>query len=152
MLLNVDYQVIQASLEAQALLIMCFCWSICYNARSMPSRNIPQTRDDLRQFRKVEVSIITHLHAVADGRLLQTVEQIFPIPLDKKLRTLLNWAVKDFGISYTTAMESSLAEWLKALAADKAVHQDMRKAYPHLPEFHISFSIGKHLTWILSTD
>jgi hypothetical protein len=114
----------------------------------MPSRNIPQTRDDLRQFSKVEVSIITHLHAVSDCRLLEATEKLFPIQLDKKLRTQLNWAVKDFGISYTTAMESLLAEWFKALAEDPQVHQDMRKAYPHLPEFHVSFYIGKQLTWI----
>jgi hypothetical protein len=114
----------------------------------MPDRNIPQTKDDLRQFSKVEVSIITHLHAVSDGRLLHTVEQVFPIRLDKQLRTMLNWAVKDFGISYTTAMETYLAKWFKSLAADSVVHQDMRTAYPHLPEFHISFYIGKPLTWI----
>ena len=125
-----------------------FCWSLCYNALTMPSRNTPQTKDDLRQFRRVEVSIITHLRAVSDGRLLKTVEQVFPIPLDKQLKTMLNWAVKDFGISYTTAMESCLAKWFKELETDKAVYQDMRKAYPHLPEFHVSFYIGRHLTWI----
>jgi len=61
---------------------------------------------------------------------------------------MLNWAVKDFGISYTTAMESLLAEWFKALAADPQVHQDMRTWYPHLPEFHVSFYISKPITWI----
>jgi hypothetical protein len=118
----------------------------------MLNRNIPQTKDDLRQFSKVDVAIITHLHAISDGRLLEATEKLLPISLDKKLRTQLNWAVKDFGISYTTAMESLLTEWFKALAEDPQVHQDMRKAYPHLPEFRVSFYIGKPLTWIQSTD
>ena len=109
---------------------------------------IPQTKQELRDFSRVDVPIITHLHAVSDGRLLEAVEQVFPMQLDKKLRTQLNWAVKDFGVSYTTAMESYLAEWLKALADDPQAQQDMRTAYPHLPEFHASFSIGKQLTWI----
>jgi len=109
---------------------------------------IPQTKQELRDFSRVEVPIITHLHAVSDGRLLEAVEQVFPISLDKKLRTQLHWAVKDFGLSYTTAMESYLAEWFKALAEDPQVQQDMRKAYPHLPEFHVSFYIGKPITWI----
>jgi hypothetical protein len=108
----------------------------------------PQTKHDLKKFRRVEVSIMTHLHAVADGRLLEATEKLFPIQLEKKLRTQLNWAVKDFGISYTTAMESLLTEWFKSLAEDPQVHQDMRKAYPHLPEFRVSFYIGKQLTWI----
>jgi hypothetical protein len=113
---------------------------------------VPQTKQELKDFSRVEVSIITHLHAVSDGRLLETVEQVFPIPLDKQLRTVLNWAVKDFGISYTTAMEAYLAEWFKTLAADKAVQQDMRKAYPHLPKFHITFSIGNPITWIQASN
>jgi hypothetical protein len=109
---------------------------------------IPQTKQELKDFSRVEVSIMTHLHAVSDGRLLEAVEQVFPIRLDKQPRTTLNWAVKDFGMSYTFAMELYLSEWCKALAADKAVQQDMRTAYPHLPEFHVSFYIGKQLTWI----
>jgi hypothetical protein len=108
----------------------------------------PQTKQELRDFSRVEVSIMTHLHAVSDGRLLEAAGQLFPIQLDKKLRTQLNWAVKDCGVSYTTAMESLLVEWFKSLAEDPQAQQDMRKAYPHLPEFHASFYIGKPITWI----
>jgi hypothetical protein len=72
---------------------------------------IPQTKQELRDFSRVDVPIMTHLHAVSDGRLLEAVEQVFPIQLDKKLRTQLNWAVKDYGVSYTTAMEGSVASF-----------------------------------------
>jgi hypothetical protein len=65
---------------------------------------------------------------------------------------MLNWKVKDFGISYTTTMESYLDEWFKALTADEAVQQDIRNAYPHLPEFHISFYIGNPITWIKASN
>jgi hypothetical protein len=109
---------------------------------------MPQTKQELRDFSRVDVAIITHLHAVSDDRLLEAVEQVFPIQLDKKLRTMLNWAVNDYGVFYTAAMEFYLVEWFKALAEEPQAQQDMRKAYPHLPEFHVSFYIGKHLTWI----
>ena len=109
---------------------------------------IPQTKQELKKFRRVDVSVVTHLHAVSDGRLLKTVEQVFPIPLDKKLRTMLNWRVKDLGISYESAMDLYLADWFQALAEDKTVQQDMRKAYPDLPEFPVSFYSDKQSTWV----
>ena len=108
----------------------------------------PQTKQELKKFRRVEVSVVTYLHAVSDGRLLKTVEQVFPIPLDKKLRTMLNWRVKDLGISYETAMEFYLVEWFKALSEDKTAQQDMRRAYPDLPAFDVTFNIDMQLTWI----
>ena len=113
---------------------------------------VSQTKHDLKKFRRVEVSVTTHFHSVSDGRLLHTVQQVFPIPLDKKLKTMLTWAVNDFGISYTTAMELDLAEWFKSLATDETVQQDMRKSFPHLPEFHVAFCLGKQLAWIQSPN
>jgi hypothetical protein len=47
---------------------------------------IPQTKQELKDFSRVEVPIMTHLHAVSDGRLLETVEQVFPIRLDTQNR------------------------------------------------------------------
>jgi hypothetical protein len=109
---------------------------------------IPQTKQELKKFRRVDVSVVTHLHAVSEGKLLKTIERVFPIPLDKKLRTMLNWAVKDFGISYEAAMDSYLVEWFQMLAEDKTVQQDMCKAYPDLPEFSVSFYSDKQITWV----
>jgi hypothetical protein len=108
----------------------------------------PQTKQELKKFRRVDVSVVTYLHAVSDGRLLKTVEQVFPIPLDKKLRTMLNWRVKDLGVSYETAMDFYLVEWFKALSEDKTVQQDMRTAYPDLPAFDVEFYSDKQLTWV----
>ena len=113
--------------------------------------SIPQTPHDLKRFSHVEVSIMTHLHAVSDGRLLESVAQTIRLPLDENVRTTLTWAVKDFGISYETAMEAYVAEWFKALAEEKQVQQDMRETYPHLPAFRASFSLHKPPTWIQAT-
>jgi hypothetical protein len=50
----------------------------------MQAMAIPQTKQELRDFSRVDVPIITHLHAVSDGRLLEATEKLFPIQLDKK--------------------------------------------------------------------
>ena len=56
---------------------------------AMQTINIPQTKHDLKKFTRVEVSIMTHFHAVSDDRLLKSVEQVFPIPLNRQLKTML---------------------------------------------------------------
>jgi hypothetical protein len=115
-------------------------------------RTVPQTTHELKQFSTIEVTIMTHFHAVRDGRLLESVEQSVTLPVDEKLRSTLRWTVEEHGVSLPLALEAYLATWLEALAAELEVHQEIRESYAHLPEYHVSFHLSKPPTWIQAND
>lgn len=110
--------------------------------------NSPQTKNDLKNFSRVDVPIMTHLHAVRDGKLLKSIKQVFPIPLDKDLRAKLCLIVEENGISFTMAMEAMLMTWFEELAAKKDAQEDIRKGYPHLSDFRASFHVQKKISWV----
>jgi hypothetical protein len=118
----------------------------------MPDRNIPQTTHELKQFSKIEVTIMTHFHAVSDGRLLESVEQSVTLPIDEELRSTLRWTVEEHGVSLSLALGAYLVTWLEQLAAEPEVQQEICESYAHLPKYHVSFHLSKPPTWIQAND